>query len=326
MVWAGPENYFIPFFYRAWRNKTSFNDHDLNQIIRFHEAFGILQPYVGFRFDKEIFLSNKNHYRTFNDIIEGTYKAFSDDLNKDKTAKIFINKNPLHSLYLWELKRLNPDSKFIWMVRDYRANVHSRKKSIHLKTDNAYENTLRWNHFNKCIQKFAFQSPNSILLVTYEELVNNPDLILQNISNFLGIDEMGDFREAFRLYQESYKSQVFSQYATSDRMKKRFGDFAKPIHSEATAQWKNGLTIAEIEICEVLSGKFASTFGYEANLKVSGLRRFSILTTAVFYRLKIRLTLIKDFIFNRLPIRVKLIYFIFWVNRMDQKRKANVSA
>ena len=109
-VWAGPENYFIPFFYDAWKNKTEFSREDLRLAARFHKAFGILQPYVGFAFDESKFVSN-SEIKSYQELIIHTYRSFVDQLDPTKEAVYFINKNPLHSYHLKALDAINPDTK-----------------------------------------------------------------------------------------------------------------------------------------------------------------------------------------------------------------------
>lgn len=325
-VWAGPENYFIPFFYYAWKDKTEFTAKDLRKLIRFHRAFEVLQPHPGFRFDEEKFLSLQSTYTHFNALIEGTYRAYIDENAPEKEASCFINKNPIHSLYATELHALNRGSKFVWMVRDYRANVHSRKKSVHLKSDNVYENALRWNAFEAKLSRFAQRHPENILIVTYEMLVRLPEETLLTITRFLGLSPLQDFQQALRPYQKTYTEEIDAHYSTANRMKKRFGDLAQPIHAGAIDQWQQGLTRKEVEICEVLSGKAGVKYGYHTRAKVPSARRVLIQFNAMFFRIKLGITHGKDALFNSLPIDFKVAYFAWWVKRIDTKRKRHVGS
>jgi hypothetical protein len=309
-VWAGPENYFIPFFYHAWKNKTEFNSEELALAARFHKAFGILQPYVGF---------------TYEELIIHTYGSFVDQLTPTKDAVHFINKNPLHSYYLDALTAINSNSKYIWMMRDYRANVNSRKNSVHLKSTSAYYNSLRWIQFEQRIASFQKQHPNHVLIVRYEDLVQAPDHWLIKVCEFLEISVKLETQEALAPYQALFQREVKTQYKQAERMKKRFGDLSKPIHTAAVESWKAGLSTQEIEVCEVIAGKRGSTYGYHTTLTIPIAKRCWILALTIPYAVKISLERAKDALFNRLPIRLKVIYFERWVLRIDKKRKKHVS-
>ena len=323
-VWAGPENYFIPFFYHAWKNKTVFNSEELALAARFHKAFGILQPYVGFTFDEAFFSSNKE-ITSYQELILHTYRSFVDTLAPTKDAVHFINKNPLHSYYLDALQTINPNTKYIWMMRDYRANVNSRKNSVHLKSTSAYYNSLRWIQFEQRIASFQKQHPTHVLIVPYEELVQAPDQWLIKVCEFLEIPVKIGTQEALAPYQALFQHEVKTHYEQADRMKKRFGDLSKPIHSAAVESWKGGLSTYEIEVCEVIAGKQGSTYGYHATLTIPMAKRCWIQALAIPFAVKISLERAKDALFNRLPIRLKVIYFERWVLRIDKKRRNHVA-
>ena len=319
-VWAGPENYFIPFFYHAWKDKTEFNRSDLTLAARFHKAFGILQPYVGFTFNETLFVSN-TEIKSYQELIIHTYRSFVDQLAPTKEMVYFINKNPLHSYYLNALHSITPDSKFIWMMRDYRANVNSRKNSVHLKSASAYYNSMRWIQFEQRIASFQKQHPNHLLVVRYEDLVEAPDQCLAKVCEFLEIPININTQEALAPYQALFQHEVKTQYEQAERMKKRYSDLSKPIHNEAVETWKTGLTIQECEVCEVIAGRKGSIYGYQATLTISMVKRRWIQAIAMLYALKIRMERAKDALFNRLPIQLKVTYFERWVLRIDKKRK-----
>ena len=319
-VWAGPENYFIPFFYHAWKDKTEFNRSDLTLAARFHKAFGILQPYVGFTFNETLFVSN-TEIKSYQELIIHTYRSFVDQLAPTKEMVYFINKNPLHSYYLNALHSITPDSKFIWMMRDYRANVNSRKNSVHLKSASAYYNSIRWIQFEQRIASFQNQHPNHLLVVRYEDLVEAPDQCLAKVCEFLEIPININTQEALAPYQALFQHEVKTQYEQAERMKKRYSDLSKPIHNEAVETWKTGLTIQECEVCEVIAGRKGSIYGYQATLTISMVKRRWIQAIAMLYALKIRMERAKDALFNRLPIQLKVTYFERWVHRIDKKRK-----
>ena len=323
-VWAGPENYFIPFFYNVWKNKTTFSAEDLALAARFHNAFGILQPYVGFTFDETKFISNTT-LTSYQALITHTYRSFVDQLAPKKEAVHFINKNPIHSYYLKALQSISPDTKYIWMMRDYRANVNSRKNSVHLKSASAYYNSIRWIQFERRIASFQQQHPNHVLVIRYEDLVKAPDQLLAKVCEFLEIPITIQSHEALAPYQALFQYEVKTQYERAERMKKRYGDLSKPIHTGAIDAWTTGLTTQELEVCEVIAGKTGSRYGYSSTLKVPLPKRCWIHAIAMPYVLKIRMERVKDELFNRLPIRIKVAYFERWVDRIDKKRKNHVA-
>jgi len=320
-IWAGPEDYFIPFFYRQWKNKTTFTATDLKYMEAFHKAFEKLQPYVGFTFDTAAFLQSKPE--DFNGIIKNTYDSFVDELNPEKKATLYVNKNPLHSLYLNELEELNPESKFIWMMRDYRANVFSRIQSVHLKSSNVYFNAVRWVYFYKKINHFQDINPNKVMILRYEDLVESPEKHSEKVLAFLNADIHQDLPSLLLPYQKKYKTEVASNYQGIERMEKRFGDLAQPIHTDTIDKWKNGLSEHQIRIAEVICGKLGSEQGYQATTQCNRFQWVSIQIVAFFANLFVISLLKKDALFNSLPLSFKVTYFVKWVAKIDKKRKKN---
>jgi len=321
-IWAGPEDYFIPFFYHRWKNKTTFTEKDLKRLAAFHIAFGKLQPYVGFTFDKAAFLRSKPE--DFNGMVKCTYDSFVDELNPFKKASLYVNKNPLHSLYLHELQALNPESKFIWMMRDYRANVFSRIQSVHLKRSNVYFNAVRWVYFYKRIKQFQDKIPNKVMILRYEDLVQAPEKHSEKVLAFLNADIQHNLPSLLLPYQKKYKTEVASNYQGMKRMEKRFGDLAQPIHTDTIEKWKKGLNEQQIRIAEVICGKCGIEQSYQATTRCNRIQWASIQIAAFFVKLFVLTQLQKDVLFNRLPVPFKVNYFVKWVAKIDKKRKKNV--
>jgi len=108
-------------------------------------------------------------------------------------ADNYCNKDPLTLRYINKLHKIFPKSKFILMIRDGRATVHSiitRKVSIRGFDYKTYAGALRdWNKsinlmYDSCLsvgEKFC-------LPVYYEQLVLHPKTQMKKILHFLGIE------------------------------------------------------------------------------------------------------------------------------------------
>ena len=99
---------------------------------------------------------------------------------------------------------------------------------------------------------------------------------------------------------------------------------AQPIHTNTIDKWKNGLNEHQIRIAEVICGKHGKFHGYEPTTHWNPMQWISIHCIAFFAKGYVYALLIKDGIFNRLPIHLKVNYFVNWVAKIDQKRKKNV--
>jgi len=90
------------------------------------------------------------------------------------------------------LSELFPEAKFILMIRDGRATVHSiitRKVTITGFDLSSYRDCLtKWNKaitimYNEC----QSVGPHRCLMVHYEQLVLHPKIHMERILNFLGV-------------------------------------------------------------------------------------------------------------------------------------------
>ncbi|NXU75559.1 TPST2 sulfotransferase, partial [Oreotrochilus melanogaster] len=107
-------------------------------------------------------------------------------------ARFLCNKDPFTLKSSVYLSRIFPNSKFLLMVRDGRASVHSmitRKVTIAGFDLSSYRDCLaKWN---KAIEVMYAQcmevGPSRCLPVYYEQLVLHPEPSLRTISRFLGI-------------------------------------------------------------------------------------------------------------------------------------------
>ncbi|CAO2629055.1 Protein-tyrosine sulfotransferase 2 [Lemmus lemmus] len=107
-------------------------------------------------------------------------------------ARVLCNKDPFTLKSSVYLARLFPNSKFLLMVRDGRASVHSmitRKVTIAGFDLSSYRDCLtKWN---KAIEVMYAQcmevGRDKCLPVYYEQLVLHPRRSLKRILDFLGI-------------------------------------------------------------------------------------------------------------------------------------------
>lgn len=106
---------------------------------------------------------------------------------------LFLDKTPNHSFWITEISELLPKARFINMLRDGRDVVSSllaaSKSWWSWAPNNAYAASRVWvrnvEAARKAMQKLP---PQQYYEVRYEELLNNSQLILQNVSHFLGLE------------------------------------------------------------------------------------------------------------------------------------------
>lgn len=152
-------------------------------------------------------------------------------------------------------KRVFPDSKFIFTVRDPRDTVRSILKNLSgfsLRTASAV--CARRGHYISNMRK---RYPNDCMVVRYEDLVQCGEEKCIEICRFLAIP----FRESMvKFYQYNLNSERLLK-----NRKEIHKNTTTPFNPNLIGQWrKNGeLTQSEVEIIEAINGKFMKEYGYE---------------------------------------------------------------
>jgi hypothetical protein len=137
-------------------------------------------------FDYKSFFESRQYPITdFKNLVNNLYCEIAQANNK----KIFVDQTPWYGQRIDILNDLFPDAKYIHVVRDGRdvAISFARTPWWH---DDISQNMERWNAEVGQILDSSAQilKKNQMLQVRYEDVVEQPEVELKHICNFLGID------------------------------------------------------------------------------------------------------------------------------------------
>ncbi|XP_013384364.1 protein-tyrosine sulfotransferase 1 [Lingula anatina] len=128
------------------------------------------------------------------DILDGALGAYilSIIAHHGEPAPRLCNKDPFALKHIKKLSQIFPNSKFILMIRDGRATVHSiitRKVTIRGFNTKSWDLALKdWNRAIKTIYDQCVAVGNKQCLpVHYEQLVLHPKSEMERILNFLNV-------------------------------------------------------------------------------------------------------------------------------------------
>lgn len=204
------------------------------------------------------------------------YRAVLLRRTLSKGKEIPGEKTPQNLFYLQEILQMFPQAKVINMVRDPRAVLLSQKRKWRRKYDvDSYIKDhrkevwrLKMNYHPITISRLwvsaikaaaVFEAHPQVMNVRFEEVTSQPQKTLQRICDFVEID-----------FQESMLDVEYNGSSTDiNRGQKRYG-----IQQKANDSWKQGLSKAEIFICQWICGKYFDAFQYE-RIKV-GLNPFTL--------------------------------------------------
>ncbi|MBK6985222.1 MAG: sulfotransferase [Bacteroidetes bacterium] len=303
-----PEANFLVFFLKKFSDKNIFTKKDIEQIFEEIKLYSYSHPWVGWNFDPEEAKSNVlkalqlNSELKFPELIKLIYKQFNVDGTDKTSANIIIDKNPSFTIFVNQIHKTFPESKFIWIVRDYRANILSRKQSVFLKSPNIAYNAVRWKIYNQIAYNFYKKNKDKVILVRYEDIVKD-DAIIEKIASFLSVDTRKKENENI----QSINLEAFNiEEKYQERFKKKYSDLNKKLNSDRINSWQEQLSESEIRICDALCYKVAETVGYNPLFKSS---IFSIIKTYITQILPVSsgyFDIFKDKILFYFPLQFKL--------------------
>ncbi len=265
-----PEAVFLIFFLHTWRNKKRFSKEDIDLVFDQIKWFSYTHPWAGWNFDVEKTKKQtqdfvKDNIVTYPELCKFICSHF-EVIGQDKSkAKVIVDKNPSYTLFTDKISETFTNSKFIYIVRDYRANMLSRKENVDLRSPEVRHNAWLWNFFNSRALHFMRENRHKVLLVKYEDLVTDTEKQMKAIFGFLGLDPVTD--TANTQYAEVKEAEHSIPAGHEARFKKKYDDLNRPVNVDRIDAWKTGLTEEEITACNSICGDLGKEFGYLPGLK-----------------------------------------------------------
>lgn len=269
-----PEANFLVFCLHSYKDRTHFTEQEISLIFEQIKTYSLTHPWIGWDFDpvqvkhevlEQLRAQSAMSYEQLCKLIYSHFKVSGEDKSG---AKILLDKNPSYTLFTKHIGRSFPQSKFILLVRDYRANVLSRKQSVYMKSPHVAFNAHRWRLFNKLVMQWHKRHPEKMIVVRYEDLVRQPDAELARICKFLTIDASLNLTESSTSRRIDYESyQIDPRH--KERFVKKYSDLNKTISADRLEAWQTQLPAEEIRTCDAICSGFAARFGYKAFTRVT---------------------------------------------------------
>lgn len=215
-----------------------------------------------------------------------------------------FDKNPINTLFLEDIIAEFPESKFIYLVRDPRANFLSRKEKIKKRKANIYLDCQRWRIYNRRAWKSIFKYPDRFFILKYEDLVSSPETKLKELSDFFHFD----FELTMLNFHENVKNVSLEKAKNSEsefdpKVVIKYEKLSKPINTERLNAWEQTLTKDEKDIIEYITSGTANKFGYQIQESCSA--KINVLKFMIGY-LRAYLDVFKSVLLFYLPVSIKL--------------------
>lgn len=258
-ITALPENNFVLFGkelakYKGEKLLESF--HQLHQTKHNH-SLSVWQPRLDF-LDKV----NKDKI-SYAELCKLTHLE-SCPAEKIDTVRFIVDKNPIYSLYIDELKQLFPKAKFIVISRDPRDNFVSRKKHTKgIVSKWTASLASSWNMYYDSIFKSYSKNKKDFHFIRYEDLSKDSLNEMNKIQEFLGTKNK-------KVIQDPDPSLMENQVHSSDlsnENKAKILEMHKGLkaatNQKRVAIWSDQLSSKEKWFLSILCKRTAFKLGYE---------------------------------------------------------------
>ena len=182
----------------------------------------------------------------FSTLCQQVYIQYGHAQDKEK-GFICGDKNPHYALYIERLMTFYPNSKFIYLIRDPRSNIISYQ-NVDFDLQSLPALAQRWNLYNQAILKTSRKYPDKFHFVRFEDLLQNPEDVLSQICQFLGVaydPAMLDFYKKEQEWKTSFRKNLSS-----------------PLDPSKINSWQKNLTLVEAGKVEAICGKLMEKFKY----------------------------------------------------------------
>jgi hypothetical protein len=192
-----------------------------------------------------------NSYASVCRVVYGNHISFYPK----ETISYFGDKNHGYTIYTHRLKKIFPDAKFIYILRDYRDTFES-VKNVDFEVPVVSLVVYKWKYFYKKALKASENFPGSFYFIRYEDLVTNPQENFEKLCIFLDLPYVPGVFEFYKM-----KEKAEGKYP-ADILEKHHKSLFNPVNTSRIGRWENSMTPRQIYIADQVAGEYATRAGY----------------------------------------------------------------
>jgi|GEM_PF-1156790 len=175
---------------------------------------------------------------------ESSFDKLATDLftevAQSRGKSYFIEQTPWYGQHLASLNGLFPRAKYIHVIRDGRDVAISFARTPWWSND-ILENLCQWERESSAILNHSLKilKPDQVLIVRYEDLVEDPEKTLMDVCGFLGVKfEPALLDSANYIRYESFLKENLGEISSTALRQWESGS-KKPTFTESVYSWKN---------------------------------------------------------------------------------------
>ena len=260
-----PESGFLEWWYGKYKNWNILYSQSISKIEEFCEDLKSSKKFETYKFDFDFFKFYviKEQPVNYSELISLVYISFG--IKSDKNVLVWGDKNNYYLDKTKLLFQLYPNAKYIHLVRDGRDVATSYKALKKMKSSSSYAPKLtsdiekianEWNNNNnKLINFFKSVSSKNVLVIRYEDLINDLKKECQRITSFLNVP----FDENMLSYYSINKFKGLEPVETLDWKKKTL----EKLDPSNIGKYKQLLSKDDIVVFNNIAKGCLETFNYE---------------------------------------------------------------
>jgi len=259
-----PESPVILGLYRKYKKIKNWEENDILEFINDLYSQRYFDVWLWDRQELTEKLLECKGENTFDDLVRKLYMNYPTVFTK-KEILLIGDKNPGYALYIKSLHKLYPQSKFIFINRDYRDNYVSLTR-VNFEVPIVALVIFRWKFVYKQYLKLRKKDPEHFYYIKYEDLAKEPQSEFKKLCRFVDIE-----------YDES----VFNFYEKKKELEKMYGhdqtllnihkNLFKPINQSSFRRWESEMSDKQVKEADHVAGKYADKAGYRRKYTMSNL-------------------------------------------------------
>ncbi len=212
-----------------------------------------------------------------------------------ETIKLIGDKNHGYTIYTHRLKKLFPDAKFVYILRDYRDNYES-VRNVDFELPVVSLVVYKWKYFYKKAWKASKKYQDSFYFIRYEDLVTEPETQFRKLCDFLGIPyvpEVFDFYKMKEKAEEKYPADILQKHHKS---------LFNPVNTSRIGRWEKSMSQRQIRIADHVAGNYSAQAGYVRKYRGFNLWIAFISLPGICYA---RFLYVMTYVVDKLPYRLR---------------------
>lgn len=216
-------------------------------------------PWQGVTLDREA-IAKRSSARS----LMGVFQAVYDKNAEARTAATWCCKSLANIKFLPAIETHFNGAKYIYLYRDGRDVAVSFRKAI-VGDKHFYHIARGWARTQRlALAMEAHIGSDRFFRVKYEDMVAEPEIVMRNLCDFLGIEYQHDMLN----FHESEEARRAAQ--SSDL----WGNVTQPIMKKNTGKYRTEASEEDIRIFESVAGDVLDALGYQRSVVPAGTEKY----------------------------------------------------